>query len=118
VPRHGHADRSRYAALAVLATVLGAVAVLPAVPSALSAALLLCFVGVGPGCTVLCWTGRPGVSRLILVPALGLSAVIVVSTVAATAGWWSPPALFAILAAATLAGAAPHLPAAVRDVTR
>lgn len=107
---------TRHSALAILAVAAGLLAFIPGLPSGVSALLLGAFVGVGPGSAVLAWTGRPPVSRLILVPALGLTLTIIITGGAATAGWWSPHALFSMMALMTLWSVIPNLGELVRDM--
>lgn len=114
--RRPRTPRGRDSALAIAATAVGLASFVPDLPAGLSALLLAVFVAVGPGCAILAWTSRIPLPRLILAPALGLSVTIVVTGAAATAGWWSPHALFAMIALMTLWSVIPNLGSLVRDM--
>ncbi len=107
---------ARHSALAILAAAAGVIALIPGLPSGLSALLLAGFVGLGPGCALLAWTDPPHVSRLVVVPAIGLSLTVLITGGAATIGWWSPHALFAMIALMTLWSVIPNLGVLVRDM--
>lgn len=108
--------QGRDSALAIAATAVGLASFVPHLPSGLSALLLAVFVAVGPGCAILAWFSRIPLPRLVLVPGLGLSVTILITSAAATADWWSPHALFAMIALMTLWSVIPNLGSLVRDV--
>ena len=109
--------RTRYAALCVAAVLAGYLALLPSIPSALSALLLGAFIFLGPGSAIMTIVRRPPVSPVLLVPVLGVVLVIISSAATATFGWWSPIDLSIGLALTTMAVVSPSLPALIEDVT-
>ncbi len=78
---------------AILSSVCGMLAAIPALPGLVRGLLLLVFVLAGPGLAVAAWTALGGIVLVSVVPVIGLSAVILVTTVAAFIGHWTPMAL-------------------------
>ncbi|WP_345751782.1 glycosyltransferase [Microbacterium rhizophilus] len=97
-------ERRLWAALAAVAGILGLLAALP-LPTWLSLILLACFVFVGPGAVVRAWVPLPPHLTPVAVPALGLSAVILLVTASVFATWWQPALGLAAIALATCVGA-------------
>ncbi|CAI9391561.1 glycosyltransferase [Microbacterium sp. T2.11-28] len=106
-------ERRLWAAIAAAAGVLGLLAALP-LPTGLSLALLACFVLVGPGAVVRAWVPLSPPLTSLAVPALGLTAMILLVTASAFAAWWQPALALAAISAATLAVAAATFRAGVR----
>jgi hypothetical protein len=107
---------ARYSALAVLAAAVGVIGLVPDIPHGLSALFIAFFVGVGPGCALLAWVGPPQISRLMVVPAIGLAFTITVTGATATVGWWAPRGDFAMIALMILWSVIPNLRTIVRDM--
>lgn len=93
-------DRRMWSALALVAGILGLLAAIPA-PTWVSLPLLTAFVLVGPGSVVLAWVSLPPHLAPITVPALGVSAVILLTTAMAFASRWAPTLSLVVLAAIT-----------------
>ena len=106
-------ERRLWAAIAAAAGVLGLLAALP-LPTGLSLALLACFVLVGPGAVVRAWVPLSPPLTSLAVPALGVTAMILLVTASAFAAWWQPALVLAAISAVTLAVAALTYRAGVR----
>ena len=106
-------ERRLWAAIAGAAGVLGLLAALP-LPTGVSLALLACFVLLGPGAVVRAWVPLSPPLTSLAVPALGLTAMILLVTASAFAAWWEPALALAAISALTLAGAAMTFRAGVR----
>jgi hypothetical protein len=92
---------------AILASVAAALAPVPWLPGLARGLLLLAFVLAGPGLAVTAWTRLSGILLASVVPVIGLTAVILVTTVVAFLGWWSPiPTMFALAVVCAASGAA------------
>jgi hypothetical protein len=70
-----------------------------------SFAFLAIFILIGPGSLVRAWVPLPPHFAPIVVPALGLSAVILLTTATVNLQWWAPAAWLLAAAAATCGGA-------------
>lgn len=97
-------ERRLWATLAALGGVFGLLALLP-LPPGLSLAFLAVFVLVGPGALVRAWVGLPPSFAPIVVPAVGISAALLLTTGLVYARWWNPDAWLLVAAAVTCVGA-------------
>lgn len=105
-PTRGPAlERRGWALVAGVGGIFGVLAAI--VPSTgLSLVFLSIFVLVGPGALVRAWVPLPSHLTPIVVPAIGLSAVILMVTALAFAGWWAPTISLLVIAVVTCAVAA------------
>jgi hypothetical protein len=100
---------NRLTALALIASAMGFLTLIPGTPSLVRAILLFTFVAVGPGSALLVTRSIPGISTAFLVPLLGISVVILLTSALAYASWWSPRTSLAVLAAVTAGLALRHV---------
>jgi hypothetical protein len=97
-------ERACWSALAAAGGVAGLLALLP-LPSGLSFLFLSLFVLVGPGSLVRAWVVLPPHFAPMVIPAIGISAMLLVSTAVVYAQLWSPHLWLLALALLTVAGA-------------
>ncbi|MET0296744.1 MAG: glycosyltransferase [Microbacterium sp.] len=97
-------ERAGWAAMAAAAGVFGLLAALP-LPPGLSFAFLALFILVGPGSLMRAWVPLPPHFAPIVIPAIGISATILLTTVTVNLQWWSPTLWLLAIAGATCAGA-------------
>jgi len=97
-------DRRLWSVLAALGGLFGLLALLPAA-AGVSLAFLAIFILIGPGSLVRAWVPLPPHFAPVVVPALGLSAVILLTTAIVNLQWWAPALCLFAAAAATCAGA-------------
>lgn len=97
-------ERRCWAALSALGGLFGLLALLP-LPAGLSLLFLGVFVLVGPGSLVRAWVVLPPSFAPIVIPAIGISAMLLLSTGVVYAQLWNPALWTLALAAATVAGA-------------
>ncbi|WP_374977592.1 glycosyltransferase family 2 protein [Microbacterium trichothecenolyticum] len=97
-------DRRLWSVLAALGGLFGLLALLPTA-AGVSFAFLAIFILIGPGSLVRAWVPLPPHFAPIVVPALGLSAVILLTTATVNLQWWAPAAWLLAAAAATCGGA-------------
>ncbi len=81
----------------------------PALPTALALPLLAGFVLAGPGSLAQAMVGLPSPTRWLVVPTLGLSVVVVMTTAMAWFATWQPRPSLAVLAGAVTVVAAVRL---------
>lgn len=93
-------ERRVWATLAGIAGVFGLLALLPLPPGG-SMACLAVFVLIGPGALVRAWVILPPNFAPIVVPAIGLSAVLLLTTGLVFVQWWSPAISLLLLASLT-----------------
>lgn len=97
-------ERVGWAALAAVASVFGLLAAAP-LPPGMSLALLGIFILVGPGSLMRAWVPLPPHFSPIVIPAIGISATILLTTVTVNLAWWAPTLWLVGIAGATFAGA-------------
>ncbi|GAA2989749.1 GT2 family glycosyltransferase [Microbacterium terrae] len=97
-------DRRLWSVPAALGGLFGLLALLPAA-AGVSFAFLAIFILIGPGSLVRAWVPLPPHFAPIVVPALGLSAVILLTTAIVNLQWWTPALWLLAAAAATCIGA-------------
>jgi glycosyltransferase involved in cell wall biosynthesis len=98
-------ERRIWAAVAVLASVFGLLALLP-LPPGVSFAFLAIFVLVAPGALLRAWVVLPAHFAPVVVPAVGLSATMLLTTALVDARWWDPDLSLLAFAAAVCAASA------------
>lgn len=75
------------------------------VPTVIRGLALLAFILVGPGLAITAWTRLSGIVLAAVVPVIGLSEVIGLTTVSAYAGWRSTGGMLTVLAGLSAASA-------------
>ncbi|MGB4776935.1 glycosyltransferase family 2 protein [Microbacterium sp.] len=105
-PERGRAlERRCWASLAAAGGLFGLLALLP-LGTGVSFLFLSVFVLVGPGALVRAWVPLPAHLSPVVVPALGLSTVLLLTTGLVFAQWWNPPLTLAVMAIVTCVVAA------------
>lgn len=97
-------DRRLWSVLAALGGVFGLLALFPGAPG-VSFAFLAVFILIGPGSLVRAWVPLPPHFAPIAVPALGISAAILLTTAIVNLHAWAPAVSLLAAASATCAGA-------------
>jgi len=97
-------ERRCWALLAGIGGVSGLLGLLP-LPPAWSLLLVALFLLLGPGALVRAWVVLPPGFAPIVIPAIGLSAMLLLTTGVVYAQWWNPPLWLLALAGATCVGA-------------
>ncbi|MDN3497306.1 glycosyltransferase family A protein [Planococcus sp. APC 4015] len=97
-------ERTGWALLATAAGVFGLLAALP-LPPGVSFAFLGVFILVGPGSLLRAWVPLPPHFAPIVIPAIGISATILLTTATVNLQWWTPTLWLLAIAGATCAGA-------------
>ncbi|SFS00720.1 Glycosyltransferase, GT2 family [Microbacterium sp. cf046] len=98
--RGSQLERRVWAALAAVGGVFGLLALLP-LPPGVSFAFLAIFVLVGPGALVRAWVELPPHFAPIVVPAIGISAILLLTTGVVFIQWWNPGLWLLLTAAVT-----------------
>ncbi|HWI31431.1 MAG TPA: glycosyltransferase [Microbacterium sp.] len=101
--RGNQLERRCWSAVAAVAGVFGLLAVLP-IPTGLSLSFLAIFILVGPGSLLRAWVVLPPGFAPIVIPAIGISVVLLVTTGLVFAELWNPD--LSLLAMAGLTGIA------------
>ena len=97
-------ERRMWATLAGVGGLFGLLALLP-LPPGVSLAFLGLFVLIGPGALLRAWVVLPPDFAPIVVPAVGIAAVLLLTTALVYAQWWNPALWLLVLAAGTCAAA-------------
>ncbi|GAA3631117.1 hypothetical protein GCM10022200_12500 [Microbacterium awajiense] len=98
-------ERRTWSLLAAIGGLAGLLALLP-LPAGLSLVFLAAFVLIGPGALLRAWVPLPAGFAPIVVPAVGLSTAILLTTALVNLEWWAPSLSLLAIAAATCLGAA------------
>lgn len=89
-PSRGAAlDRRLWSVLAMIGGLFGLLALLPS-PPGVSFAFLGAFILIGPGSLVRAWVVLPPHFAPIVIPALGISATLLLTTAIVNLQWWAP----------------------------
>ena len=105
VGRGAQLERRVWAALSAIGGVFGLLALLP-LPPGMSFAFLAFFVLVGPGALLRAWVVLPPNFAPIVVPAIGISVVLLLTTALVNLSWWNPWLCLLLTAALTCVAAA------------
>ncbi|MCR2816011.1 glycosyltransferase [Microbacterium jiangjiandongii] len=97
-------ERRCWASLAGIGGVCGLLGLLP-LPPALSLAFVALFILIGPGALVRAWVVLPPHFAPLVIPAIGISALLLLTTGIVYAQWWNPVLWLFALAGATCLGA-------------
>ena len=97
-------ERRCWASLAGIGGVFGLLGLLP-LPPALSLAFVALFILIGPGALVRAWVVLPPHFAPLVIPAIGISALLLLTTGIVYAQWWNPVLWLFALAGATCLGA-------------
>lgn len=104
-PSRGPAmERRCWAALAAVGGIFGLLAMLP-LPTGLSLAFVALFILIGPGALVRAWVVLPPNFAPIVIPAIGISAMLLLTTALVYTQLWNPLAWLLVMAGATCLGA-------------
>ncbi|MCR2785374.1 MULTISPECIES: glycosyltransferase [unclassified Microbacterium] len=104
-PSRGPAmERRCWATLAAVGGVFGLLAMLP-LPAGLSLAFVALFILIGPGALVRAWVVLPPNFAPIVIPAIGISVMLLLTTAIVYAQLWNPLLWLLILAVVTCLGA-------------
>ncbi|WP_106816143.1 glycosyltransferase family 2 protein [Microbacterium timonense] len=98
-------ERRCWAAVAAIGGLFGLLALLP-LPPGVSFAFLAIFVLIGPGALLRAWVVLPQHFAPLVIPAVGISAVILLTTGLVYARWWDPGIALLVMAALTCVAAA------------
>ena len=97
-------ERRCWSVVSAIGGAFGLLALLP-LPPGVSFAFLAIFLLAGPGALVRAWVTLPPHFAPLVVPAIGISAALLLTTGLVYAGWWAPGLWLLALAAATCVAA-------------